>query len=288
MALHRDGAVNRNGSRQMNRPPRKRRRIGRFRAAVGNLLILMTVYLAVFVTADMLYRIGCVAAADGYRTALGYMAVIFGIMIVLAADVRTGFFTAAKFTPVKVFGIVVRTALALLTAAVLTIAGMTAVSGLVDTEGEADNIIVLGMALENGKPNADLIARVDKAAEYAKKHPSCRVIVTGGNAADGERTEADIMKQLLTEKGIDGDRVLTEDKAADTRENFVNAAALTDPSQPVVIVSSSYHMRRAARLAGEAGFSYVMRLPAKAEPTTYCTNVMWETVMEFNHIIFGK
>ena len=38
----------------------------------------------------------------------------------------------------------------------------------------------------------------------------------------------------------------------------------TNPSarEPVVMISSNYHMDRAVRNAGEAGFTHVMRLPA--------------------------
>ena len=274
--------------RRTNEKKKPRRRIGRFRAFIGNLLILLTVNAAVFITADMLYRISAVAAKDSYRTVLIYIEIICAVTVLLAIDVRTGSLTAIRALPAKILGIAVRTVLILAALAVLGICGVTAAAGLVNTAGEADTVILLGMALENGMPNSDMLRRIDTAADYAIEHPDCTVIATGGNSGEGDMTEAEIMKLMLMEKGVGPERIVTEEQAADTKENFANAAKLTDPSEPVVIVSSSYHMRRAARLAKEAGFGYVMRLPSPADPTTYCTNLLWETVMEFNHIVFGQ
>ena len=46
-------------------------------------------------------------------------------------------------------------------------------------DGTAEHIIVLGMALENGRPNRDLLYRVEAAANCTQKHPAAAVIVTG-------------------------------------------------------------------------------------------------------------
>ena len=53
---------------------------------------------------------------------------------------------------------------------------------MVNTAGQADYAIVLGLALENGKPASDLLARLDTAREYLERYPEAHLILTGGNA----------------------------------------------------------------------------------------------------------
>ncbi len=271
----------------MKDPGRKPQPVGRFRAFFGNILTVLSVDLTVLVTADMLYRLSTSANKDPCRSMMIFIEIICAVLVLTAVDIRSGFLTRVRFKPVKIAGIVIRTALALMTGVVLTLGGWTVMNGTISNAGDADSVILLGMALENGLPNSDLMQRVGTAARYASEHPGCQVIVTGGNPSEGERSEAQVMKQLLEQQGIEEERIVVEDKAADTRENFVNAAKLTDPLKPTVIVTSSYHMGRAVSIALDAGFASVTRLPSPAEPAPYCTNLLWEIVAQANRIIFG-
>ncbi len=56
------------------------------------------------------------------------------------------------------------------------------IGSMVNTAGQADYAIVLGLALENGKPASDLLARLDTAREYLERYPEAHLILTGGNA----------------------------------------------------------------------------------------------------------
>ncbi len=58
---------------------------------------------------------------------------------------------------------------------------------------------MLGLALENGKPTPDLLARLDTARKYLERYPETRLILTGGNAAEPGRTEA---ANICMESGI--------------------------------------------------------------------------------------
>lgn len=105
-----------------------------------------------------------------------------------------------------------------------------------------------------------------------------------GNPDESGRTEAFVMQELLTERGVPAERMIPEDQAASTRENFRNTAQLIDPSRPVVFISSDCHRDRAVSMAKEAGFTQVMRLPAPSDPIRYGANVMWEVILEINEL----
>ena len=63
---------------------------------------------------------------------------------------------------------------------------------------------------------------------------------------------------------------------------------MLDPDAPVVLISSDYHMDRAAAMAEAAGFTRILRLPAPSEPLYYGANLMWEVVLDLNELISGS
>ena len=50
---------------------------------------------------------------------------------------------------------------------------------MINTAGQADHAIVLGLALENRKPTDDLLARLNTAQAYLEKYPEAQLILTG-------------------------------------------------------------------------------------------------------------
>ena len=140
------------------------------------------------------------------------------------------------------------------------------------------------LSSENGEPAPDLRARLDTAREYLQEYPEAKLVLTGGNADASGRTEADVMRGILTEQGVPEDRLILEDQAETTKENFRNIAGMVSTDEPVVMISSNYHMDRAVRNAGEAGFTHVMRLPAPSGLLAYGANMLWEVVLDLNDL----
>ena len=159
---------------------------------------------------------------------------------------------------------------------------------MINTAGQADHAIVLGLALENGKPTDDLLKRLNTAQAYLEKYPEAQLILTGGNADGSGRTEAVVMRDILTERGIVNERMILEDQAKSTKDNFRNTAQIIDPGEPVVLISSNYHMDRAVQTAENAGFSDVLRLPAPSSLLGFGANVIYEVVLELNELTLGK
>jgi uncharacterized SAM-binding protein YcdF (DUF218 family) len=201
-----------------------------------------------------------------------------------ALDVRFNLFTRWKPAILKGIGWVLRVVIALLSAVIIFFCGKVITGGIINTAGQADYAIVLGLALENGKPVPDLTARLDTARAYLEKYPEARLILTGGNADETGFTEAAVMCDILTGKGVPEGRLILEDQAETTKENFQNIAGMLQADEPVVMISSNYHMDRAVRNAGEAGFTHVMRLPAPSGLLAYGANMLSEVVLDLNDL----
>lgn len=123
-------------------------------------------------------------------------------------------------------------------------------------EVNADYLLILGHALENNAASEVLINRCEKAAEYMKAHPHTVAVACGGITGENQTvSEATVIKEILTSKGIDESRIILEDKSKTTAENFYNAKKLMEKKEncTVALLSSSYHLLRARTLAKLCG-----------------------------------
>lgn len=254
------------------------------RAIIGDVLIGIFLLLLLNVSVVMLRRISAVNLKGNYRTIFRYELVLCAILLAFAFDVRFGFQTIARHRAAKAVGWVCRIAIVAMSGVILFYAGQILLDCAAVSEPSAEYAIVLGMALENGKPTKDLLYRVDAAQSYLNSHPDSTLVLTGGNASEAGQTEAEVMRRLLLARGVSEDKMLLEDNAETTKENFINVAKLIDPSASVVIVSSNYHMDRAMKTARKAGFTNVLGWPARSDPLCFGSNVMWEIILELNGI----
>lgn len=254
----------------------------RVRRIIGRLLLALTILLAADVVIVMLRRINAVVLKADYTEVFQYELILCTVLLLFALDVRFNLFTRWKRTIARVIGWALRVVVIALTLAIVFFGGKVICGSVINTAGQADNAIVLGLALENGKPTGDLLARLDAAQAYLEKYPESRLILTGGNADGSGRTEAVVMHDILAERGVAEDRMILEDQAESTKDNFRNTAQIIDPTQPVVLISSNYHMDRAVQAAESSGFSNVLRLPAPSSFLSYGANVMYEVVLELN------
>ncbi|MBE6785987.1 MAG: YdcF family protein [Ruminococcaceae bacterium] len=163
------------------------------------------------------------------------------------------------------------TALALMPTAVFAVSEAIASKGSGDVN--ADYLLILGHALENNAASPVLELRCEKAAEYLKAHPDTRAIACGGITGENQTvSEAEVIKELLISKGIDGKRIILEDKSKTTAENFYNAKKLMDETKNarVALLSSSYHLLRARTLAKLCGIE--AKTVAAPTPKNVCIN----------------
>lgn len=258
------------------------------RRIIGDILLVTVVLLVADIAIVMLRKTNSVVLKADYQEIFLYELILCAILLLFALDVRFNLFTRSKRAAARVAGWILRAVVVSLTLVIVFFCGKVIHGSLINTAGPADNGIVLGLALENGSPTSDLLARLDTARAYLEEHPEARLILTGGNADEPGRTEAAVMRDILAERGVADERMVLEDRAETTRENFRNTAKLIDPSEPVVLISSNYHMDRAVQTAKAAGFSNVLRLPAPSSFPGYGANVIYEVVLELNDLTLGK
>ncbi|MBR0206837.1 MAG: YdcF family protein [Clostridia bacterium] len=120
-----------------------------------------------------------------------------------------------------------------------------------------DALIVLGAAVHGDRVTWVLSNRLDTAYDYAAAHPNTTLVVSGGQG-DGESvTEASAMAGYLVRRGIDQSRILLEDKATSTAENFAFSKAIIDEQlgkdASIGFVTTRFHVYRAGRVALKGG-----------------------------------
>lgn len=124
-----------------------------------------------------------------------------------------------------------------------------------------DYVITLGAAVRDGKPTSPLMFRIEKTAEYLEENPSAKVIASGGKGPVESMSEAECIREHLLKLGIDDSRILLEDRSSDTQENLSFSFRMIPEGAAVGIVSNSYHLYRACRIAEKNGYE-VSAIPA--------------------------
>ena len=123
--------------------------------------------------------------------------------------------------------------------------------------GSNDYMIVLGAKVNSGGvPSLSLANRLDVAAQYLQQHPHVYVIVSGGQGADEDQTEASVMLKVLVKKGIERDRIILEENSTSTYENLLYSKELLPTgTTSITIVSNDFHLKRATLLAEKLGLT---------------------------------
>lgn len=122
---------------------------------------------------------------------------------------------------------------------------------------DEDAVVVLGAAVHGDKVSRSLAHRLDKAAEYAEENPDAIIVVSGGQGMQETVTEAFAMEQYLLKKGLDAKRIIKEEKATSTYENFHYSKEILDEvlgdQYTCAYVTNGYHTYRAGKIAERAG-----------------------------------
>lgn len=124
---------------------------------------------------------------------------------------------------------------------------------------QEDAVIVLGSGIRDSQLTESLKNRLDAAIAYYEKNPSAIIVVSGGQGAQEDITEASAMAQYLFENGIPQEKIIKEEQATSTYENFVYSKRLLDSyfdgEYSVAYITNNYHIYRAGAIAQAAGFA---------------------------------
>ncbi len=120
--------------------------------------------------------------------------------------------------------------------------------------GDPQVMIVLGCQVKPWGPSVLLQDRLDKALEYWEDHPDILIVVSGGQGPDEPSTEAQAMYDYLVDKGVDGERILKEERSRNTCENLLYTFELLkemgyqEEMGQVLVVSNGFHLTRVRML----------------------------------------
>lgn len=130
----------------------------------------------------------------------------------------------------------------------------------------ADYVIVLGAQVRGTTVSRALKNRLDTAYDYLAENKSASVIVSGGQGAGEDITEARAMYDYLIVKGIAAERIIMEEKSVNTYENLLFSNALMKQKyQNIVIVTNRFHVFRAVSIARKLGMTRVYGLGAPSD-----------------------
>jgi uncharacterized SAM-binding protein YcdF (DUF218 family) len=124
------------------------------------------------------------------------------------------------------------------------------------------NLVVLG---GGGIPSGSTLLRMYYAAQYGKSLTGTTFIVSLPADGDPETSSVGRMRDELVLRGIPSPAIRMEYRGLNTREQAVNIQRLLGPEaldQPILIVTSGYHMRRAVSCFRKLGFTRVAGLLA--------------------------
>ena len=126
-----------------------------------------------------------------------------------------------------------------------------------DADPKRDYLIVLGASVYGTRPSVSLENRLKSALSYLNTYPESKAVLSGGQGAGEDITEAECMRQWLEKNGVAPERLLLEDASSSTYENLAYSKAMIEkdggnPSS-VAIVSNTYHLYRAKLIAASLG-----------------------------------
>lgn len=185
---------------------------------------------------------------------------------------------------------------------------------------EARHLIVVGTALNpNSSAPYDLSARLDTVSAWWLEHQEDDVIVTtgtdfvpvetedGGEVTTVENTTqnnlkgrgddkkkqgtstSSVMINILRKKGVLPRYITKETDSTSLPDIFEKVLTLKDSSRkpittdtPIIIVTNGCYMNDTVRIAREAGFTNISRLPAPSTFQGYLTNILWETWLAYD------
>lgn len=144
--------------------------------------------------------------------------------------------------------------------------------GYLTQPARSDTIIILGAKIIGQDPSSMLRLRLDEAIKLYNEGYASTIIVSGGQGADEDVSEAASMKIYLLSHGIPTEKILLEDQSFNTYQNLANSHKIMRENnlKTAIIVSNASHIRRSLLLAQSLGMM-VSGAPAPMANNPYLT-----------------
>lgn len=152
-------------------------------------------------------------------------------------------------------------ALAVCTVVVLVITESCFMAGaaLDKPDNKSATVVVLGCKVVGTQPSMMLEERLEAAYKYLNDTPEAVCILSGGQGADEEISEARCMYNYLVDRGISADRLIMEEKSTSTRENLQFSSDIIKSrnlNEEIILITNEFHLYRAGKVADSLGLSH--------------------------------
>ena len=108
-----------------------------------------------------------------------------------------------------------------------------------------DYIIVLGAHVDGTRMTLALLERARRALLYLEENPGTKAVLSGGKGTGENISEAEAMYRYLTGHGIDGSRLILEEKSTSTKENLAfSLRKIGTCNCSVGVVTNNFHVWR--------------------------------------------
>ncbi len=140
-----------------------------------------------------------------------------------------------------------------------------------DPPQPAGAIVVFGAAEYDGRPSPVYRARLDHAADLARRNLAPIVITTGGAGADPRFSEGEVGREYLAGLGIPDNRLIAETQSPDTAESARRVATImrANGMHTCLAVSDGYHIFRIKRMLGREGITVYGAPRPNSRPSTF-------------------
>jgi uncharacterized SAM-binding protein YcdF (DUF218 family) len=249
----------------------------------GNIYIVLGVICEVYFIGTIIFG-GRVTFAEFYL-GLGVLLITLGLL----NRKHKGEYSLLRPGKIKT---VIKTCFFIGLASFVVIEGFIIGSAVSKHKDKSDYLVILGAGLRGEVPSTALYQRLYASLEYVKYNPKIKIIVSGGKGSGESITEAEAMKRFLINHGVEGDKIIKEEKSTSTLENLkftTEVLKKMDKSEniEVTIVTNNFHMFRAKFLAKREGLS-VYGYPAPLHPMLVPTCFAREYLAVINSFIFDR
>jgi uncharacterized SAM-binding protein YcdF (DUF218 family) len=123
--------------------------------------------------------------------------------------------------------------------------------------------IIMGSAvLPDGRPGPAMRRRVNTALKLRNEFEDLIFIPSGGIVQNRPCSEAEGMRDLLIEAGVDSERIFMESESKNTLQNVIHSARIIrqlPATRNVIVSSDNYHILRCRLLLHLMGISTLYR-----------------------------
>lgn len=127
-----------------------------------------------------------------------------------------------------------------------------------------DYLIVLGAHVDGTRLTKALLERTRRALEYLEANPGTKAVLSGGKGKGEKISEARAMYDYLTANGIEGSRLILEDRSVNTKENLsFSLGKIGDLSVSVGVVTNNFHVFRGVAIGKKCGCRKIYPVPSR-------------------------